>query len=116
MTLLFSVNVLLLRLFQILAIATLITAVLVLNHIRGNFEENIPRFFNDLIEQLTGVNYNTIIQNSISAGGLGIGIALVTIPYELLVVVLRFLNIGLINYKIKIFLGIVSSCVVSTGL
>jgi len=70
--------------------------------------ESASRFINNLVEQLIGVNYNTLIQNSVIAGGLGIGIALVTIPYELLVIILRFLNIGLVNYKIKIFLGIVS--------
>ena len=49
-----------------------------------------------------------MIFNSLSAGGTGVGIAVLFMIYELVPIILRFLNIGFINYKIKIFLGIVS--------
>lgn len=61
-----------------------------------------------MIESETGLDYRSMIFNSLSAGGIGVGISLLFMLYELVPIILRFLNIGLINVKIKIFLGIVS--------
>ena len=43
-----------------------------------------------------------------SAGSLVVGVALVTVAVELIFIILRFLNVGLLNYKIKWFLIVVS--------
>ena len=51
--------------------------------------------------------YADLAQISASSAGLGIGISIATLVSEFVVVILRFLNIGLINYKFKTFLTIV---------
>ena len=60
------------------------------------------------VEEMTGVNYPTLRFNSLAAGVIGIATSILCLIYETVVIILRFLNIGLINYKIKIFLAIVS--------
>ena len=54
------------------------------------------------------MNYSSMIFNSLAASGTGVAISLLTLIYEVVPIVLRFLNIGLINLKIKIFLSVVS--------
>lgn len=54
--------------------------------------------------------YSDVIMESVSATGLGVGGALAALSAELLIIILRLINFGLINYKIKIFLSIVSWC------
>ena len=45
---------------------------------------------------------------SAASAGLGIGLGIAVLLGETVVIILRFLNFGLINYKIKIFLTVVS--------
>ena len=61
------------------------------------------------IDDIVDFGYNSLLFNARAASATGIAVSLVTILYEILPIVLRFLNIGFINYKIKIFLGIVST-------
>ena len=61
------------------------------------------------IDDIADFGYNSLLFNARAASATGIAVSLVTILYEILPIVLRFLNIGFINYKIKIFLGIVST-------
>lgn len=68
----------------------------------------VPSNTDEAIQSLVGFNYVSMIFNSLSAGGTGVGISLLFMIYEVVVIILRFLNIGLVNLKIKIFLGIVS--------
>ena len=66
--------------------------------------------FRDTDLNAGGLNAVTLLFNSLAAGGVGVGVAVLIVVWEILMVILRFLNIGLINLKIKIFLGIVSDC------
>lgn len=53
-------------------------------------------------------SYGTLERNTYGSAGWVIGIAGLAIIFEILLVILRFCNIGLVNLKIKIFLMIVS--------
>ena len=61
-----------------------------------------------IISTQTDVNAETLLFNSYSGGGVGVGSAVLIIVWEILMIILRFLNIGLLNVKSKIFLVIVS--------
>lgn len=61
------------------------------------------------IKQALNKDYNTLVIFSIAASGLGLGISVATLIAEALIVVLRFSNFTAINYKIKLFLGLVST-------
>lgn len=67
----------------------------------------IPLNVENAIRDTADLDYGSLLFNSKAASGTGIAISLLTLIYEILPIVLRFLNIGLINYKIKIFLSIV---------
>lgn len=87
---------------------TLIASAISLHHTLENLEDVDP-IFETRIDSITDLNYVSLLFNNRAASGTGIAISILTIIYEILPIVLRFLNIGLINYKIKIFLAIVSS-------
>lgn len=65
-----------------------------------------------VINQVDNTNYATLLLNSYAGGGVGLGAALLIIIWEALMIILRFTNIGLLNLKIKIFLGIVSPVII----
>ena len=74
--------------------------------------QGLPRFTDvtsraTISREIPGSNPETLFLNSYLGGGIGITAATLTIIYEIIFIVLRFLNIGLINLKIKIFLIIV---------
>ena len=50
-----------------------------------------------------------------AASGLVLGVGVVSIFLELCFIVVRFANIGVINYKIRWFLIAVSACVIVCG-
>ena len=52
--------------------------------------------------------YKSVILTSVSAAGLGVGGAVAAFIAEAAIVLLRFINFGIINYKIKVFLCMVS--------
>ena len=56
-----------------------------------------------------GINGVILLFNSLSAGGVGVGVAVLIIVWEIVMIILRFLNIGSINLKIWILLVIVSN-------
>lgn len=60
-----------------------------------------------LILDITDMTYESMIFNSLSGVGVGVAVSAVVIIYELIPIILRFLNIGLLNLKIKIVLAIV---------
>ena len=62
-----------------------------------------------IIERMTDVNAVTLFFNSYSGGGVGVGSAVLIIVWESLMIILRFLNIGLLNIKSTVFLVIVST-------
>ena len=55
-------------------------------------------------------NYNGFTKDNerTASSSLVVGVAVITIAVETLLIVIRFLNIGLINYSIKLFLIAVS--------
>ncbi len=89
------------------SIATLIASAIAIRQI-NRLPETVDQSIDTRIESTVALNYITIIVNSLSAGGIGIGVSLLFMIYELVPIILRFVNIGLINIKIKIFLSIVS--------
>lgn len=62
------------------------------------------------IMAMTNLNRQTLLFNSYAGGGIGVGVAVLIVVWEILMIVLRFLNIGLLNIKSKIFLVIVRKC------
>ncbi len=62
-----------------------------------------------IINAGTDVNTETLFFNSYSGGGVGVGSAVLIIVWESLMIILRFLNIGLLNIKSTVFLVIVST-------
>ncbi len=60
------------------------------------------------IKETLNKDYSTLVVTSIAAFGLGLGISVATLLAETILIVLRFVNFTLINYKIKVFLSIVS--------
>ncbi len=68
----------------------------------------LPPLNNAEIMMATGLNRATLLLNSYAAGGIGIGVAVLIVVWEIVMIILRFLNIGLLNIKSKIFLIIVS--------
>ena len=93
---------------QIFSIAGLIASAIALDDVLNNVPDALLQNLDRMVEDITGLNYTSMIFNSLSGAGLGVAVSVVVIIYEIIPIVLRFLNIGLINYKIKIFLGIVS--------
>lgn len=89
--------------------ATLIASAVALHHVLENLP---PKDLNVIpetrIENIADLDYGSLLFNSRAAAGTGIAISLLTIIYAVVPIVIRFLNIGLVNYKIKIFLSIVS--------
>jgi hypothetical protein len=86
-------------------VGTLIASAISLHHTLENLPEEVS---SSRIGEIADLNYPSLLFNARAASGTGIAISIVTIIYEVIPIVLRFLNIGFVNYKIKIFLGIVS--------
>lgn len=91
---------------QVGSIATLIASAIAYDHVKDLPNRNNVAL-NNLVQSVADINYRSFVFNSIAGGATGIGISILVLIYEMLPIILRFLNIGLINYKIKIFLGIV---------
>ena len=89
-------------------VATFIASAIALHHTVTNVPSSVGRAVDNRVDDVIGLNYGSLLFNSLAAGGTGVAISLLTILYELVPIILRFLNIGLINLKIKIFLSIVS--------
>lgn len=93
---------------KVFSVGVIVAAAVALGLVQG-----LPSSFTDdprtrmEISNATGFNTETLLFNSNLGGGIGIAAAILTIIYEIVVIVLRFLNIGLVNLKIKIFLIIV---------
>lgn len=62
----------------------------------------------DKIKEITNFGYRELVYSSVSIGGVAAGISIATIVAEITMICLRFANIGLVNYKIRIFLSVVS--------
>jgi uncharacterized Tic20 family protein len=60
------------------------------------------------IKEIVNRNYRSVIMTSISAAGLGIGAAVAAFIAEIIVIIIRCINFGLINHNIKLFLYFVS--------
>ena len=88
--------------------ATLITSSIALYKLQNDLPTTILEDVDEIIRTTAGLGYNDLTYYSVSAAGLGVGIGLAVVVCELLIICLRFINIGLINYKIKVFLLIVS--------
>lgn len=96
---------------QVFCVGGLVASAISLNHTLENLpaESAIDPTIESRIDDIADLNYDSLLFNARAASATGIAISLVVIIYEIVPIVLRFLNIGLINYKIKIFLGIVSA-------
>jgi hypothetical protein len=86
------------------SVPVLIAAAVALATLRGN-SDNIGRI-DDVPD---GGDLTELRDNTYAATGVAIAVACFGIIYEVLFIVLRFLNIGLLNLKSKILLVVVSS-------
>lgn len=89
---------------------TFIASAVSLHHVVANLPARgeVDPSVSTTIVDIVGMNYSSMLFNSLAASGTGVAISLLTLIYEVVPIVLRFLNIGLINLKIKIFLSVVS--------
>ena len=92
--------------FQVGGLASLIASAVALESLLSFPEDAIPTGSNeDLVDGLTERDLQF---NSQAGAGTGIAVSVLLIFLGIAVIVVRFLNFGLVNAKSKIFLSIVS--------
>ena len=62
----------------------------------------------DEIRNRISKSYDGLVTESVASAGLGLGSGVACCAAEVFFIILRFFNCGLVNYKIKVFLFLVS--------
>lgn len=88
----------------------IVVSSIALNLIRNENPRTILVLIDEKIQEILKKSYNSVVSEALAGAGLGLGVALSVLIAEVLLLVLRFINFGLINHKIHIFLIIVSLC------
>ena len=91
-----------------MSIAVVACSSITLNHIYSQSPDSILVRVDEKFDSNIGKNYRSLINESVGGAALALGVSLACFIAEGLIVILRFINFGLINYKIKLFLVIVS--------
>ena len=100
-------------LVQLACVAAVIGAAIALQKLNSDLPSNFATSsaISSAVEAATSnpsLNSRSMLFNSQIAGGLAIPTAVLILALEIAMIVIRFLNIGLYNLKVKIFLSIVS--------
>lgn len=91
-----------------MSVAVLIISSIALNRIEDNFPP-VPSEENEIIKKNLNVDYNQMIIIFTTGSEIAIALAAFIILYEIMVIIIRFVNVNLINKKIKVFLSLVSA-------
>ena len=93
---------------QVFCLVTIVSSSITLHYIRNVAPSTVLLVTNVQIRDRLGKSYSELIVSSVAAVGLGIGAAIATMLIEIVIISLRFINFGIVTYKIKLFLAVVS--------
>lgn len=87
---------------------TIICSSLGLYYIHNDAPTTVLVVTDNDIRDTVNKGYKSVILISVAAAGLGVGGAVAALIAESSIILLRFINFGIVNYKIKVFLALVS--------